>query len=226
MPRWLTVPLLKSPERFPEPGCTFGVGHAHSTEYRPNSVLLPESFCVPLRLQHPAAGLSRTNHPIYSFSCLQYTKTKTLCQAKICKFYNFADQALSTQKNNPPIGGLFGIQLVQRLHGGDLGEVKFTTLCNSTYPYFVALLLTFKLHKSTYPFTQSVSVDVTCDVSDVNSTFREHLQYSMPPCRLQEVMLLQSNCPDLQILLSSVPLLHRHRCSAWWRYPHDPRCPA
>ena len=64
-----------------------------------------------------------------------------------------------------------GIYLVLRLHGGDLGELKFTTLCNSTYPYFVALFLTFKLHNSTQPFTQSVSIDVTCDVSDVNSTF-------------------------------------------------------
>ena len=64
-----------------------------------------------------------------------------------------------------------GIYLVQRFHRGDLGEVKFTTLCSSTYPYFVALLLTFKLHNSTYPFTHSVSVDVTCDVSDVNSIF-------------------------------------------------------
>ena len=118
------------------------------------------------------------------------------------------------------------VLLVQRLHCGDLGEVKFTTLCSSTYPYFVALLLTFKLHNSTYPFTQSVSVDVTCDVSDVNSIFFSYPQYNMPPCRSQEVMLLQSNCSDLQILLSSVPLLHRHKCLEWWKCPHAPECPA
>ena len=94
---------------------------------------------------------------------------------------------------------------VQGFHGGDLGELKFTTLCNSTYPYFVALFLTFKLHNSTQPFTQSVSIDVTCDVSDVNSIFREHLQYSMPPCGLQEAMPSQSNCPVLQTQTFSVP---------------------
>ena len=36
---------------------------------------------------------------------------------------------------------------------------------------FVALFLTFKSNNSTQPFTQSVSIDVTCDVSDVNSIF-------------------------------------------------------
>lgn len=79
----------------------------------------------------------------------------TLCKTAVRRFRNV----------------LTSYYLVQRLHCRDLGELKFTTLCNSTYPYFVALFLTFKSHNSTQPFTQSVSIDVTCDVSDVNSIF-------------------------------------------------------
>ena len=86
-------------------------------------------------------------------------------------FLFFTDIGQEDPLRQNAIGDLVLFGLIQGLHCGDLGEVKFTTLCSSTYPYFVALLLTFKLHNSTYPFTQSVSVDVTCDVSDVNSIF-------------------------------------------------------
>ena len=103
---------------------------------------------------------------------------------------------------------------VLRLHCGDFGELNFTTLHSSTHPYFFALLLTIKLHISTYFFTQSVSIDVSCDVSDVHSIFLICPQYSIPQCGLQGVMPLQNNCPIPQTRTFSVPLLHRHRCSA------------
>ena len=130
------------------------------------------------------------------------------------------------KRKSPEKSGLFRNSIRSGLHRGDFGEVKFTTLCSSTYPYFAAVWQTFKLHNSTYPFTQPVSIDVTCDVSDVNSMFLMYPQYSIPPCGLQGVMLLRRNCPVLQTLTFSVPWSHRHRCSGWWRYPHGPGCPA
>jgi len=53
--RWHRAPAglchrLK-PERFPakHAGCTYGVRDAHFTVFRPDPILLPESFCDPLR---------------------------------------------------------------------------------------------------------------------------------------------------------------------------------
>ena len=89
------VPLLNLPERFPETaGCTFGVSLPHFTEHRPGSVLLPESFCVPLRRR--VSGLSRVHHPTFIrfLVLIKIPYRRSFCQA-CCNISTFHPNSLS-----------------------------------------------------------------------------------------------------------------------------------
>jgi hypothetical protein len=65
--------------------------------------------------------------------------------------------------------------LVQRLHRGDFGDLEFTALYSSVYPYFFGPFLTFKLHNITSFFMKPDSVDVSSDVSDVTNILRRFI---------------------------------------------------
>lgn len=78
------APLLKQPERFPaKRRLHLRRGKNHFTEFRHGSVLLPESFRMPLRRRQTAV-LSRANHPI-RFGCI-YRQNNTIY--RMCQAYN------------------------------------------------------------------------------------------------------------------------------------------